>query len=101
MRMKIFAMAWLACFVSVGISLAAQMGTPAYDSYVTTSIDGNNIVYQTVVVEGTTTGYVPPQCQYQCGQYKWCTNSGLALLGTRPIYTMCSTIAGDHSKCRR
>jgi hypothetical protein len=37
--------------------------TPHYDSYATYSSDSNNNFYQTIVVEGATTG----SCFYTCG----------------------------------
>jgi hypothetical protein len=47
---------------------------PQYDSYATYSSDSHNNFYQTIVVEGTTTG----SCYYTCGpnnqqcQFSWC-----------------------------
>ena len=94
MKLKTLAIALAGSIIIFVMPCPAQMGTPSYDSYVTVSLDANNVAYQTVVVEGTTTGYVPPQCQYRCGQYNWCILPGCPPTHTPKIYNVFNGLGG-------
>lgn len=89
MRRIVNAMAILACLLP--LPTLAQYG---YDSYVTYSIDSNNILTQTVVVEGTSTMNPQYQCTYQCGQYTWCTIPGCPPRHTPKIFNQIGGVGG-------
>ncbi len=53
----------------IGFAQVNQTMLPNYDTYTTLSGDANNNIYQTVVVEGTTTGSCTQTITVVCGPY--------------------------------
>lgn len=87
--MKIFSFL-LVVILAMACGSQAQMYA-RYDTYATYSLDANNNVYQTVVVEGTTTGSC---CFEACSGGNCCNSACFSAIHTPKIYNVVGGAGG-------